>query len=145
MVWREQKDHATDCYFCLTNTQGFYQKTRKKILYPSLPFAIRPVAHSDELSVPKPPVTLPEPLAKSLESSCDTEFQDEPNTNCPHLITQQELNDLVYDLNLTKRKSELLGSRLQQWKLLAPCTKVTLYRQQSELLSNLFSENGELC
>ena len=32
MVWREQKDYVTECYFCLTDTQGFRQKTRKKIL-----------------------------------------------------------------------------------------------------------------
>ena len=67
MVWREQKVHATDCYFCLTNTQGYNHKTRKKIVYPSLPSAIRPVEHSDELPVPIPPETLPEPMAESSE------------------------------------------------------------------------------
>ena len=60
---------------------GFYHKTRKKILYPSLPSAICNLSSStDELPVPKPTVTLPEPLTKSSESSCDSEFQDEPNT-----------------------------------------------------------------
>ena len=74
MVWRELKDHATDCYFCLTNTQGYNHIARKKIVYPSLPSTIRPVEHSDELSVPIPPETLPEPMAESSESSCDSEF-----------------------------------------------------------------------
>ena len=144
MVWREQKDHVTDCYFCLTDTQGFHHKTRKKILHPILPSAIRPVAHSDELPVPKSPVTLPEQPKESSESCCDSEFNDEPNTNYPHLITQQEINELVLDLNLPKSKSELLGSRLKQWNLLASEAKVTVYRRLSELLCNLFSKDGEL-
>ena len=76
MVWREQKDHVTDCYFCLTDTQGFRHKTRKKILYPSLSSAIRPVAHSDQLPVPKPPVTLPETFVESSQSSCNSAFED---------------------------------------------------------------------
>ena len=75
MVWKEQKDHVTNCYFCLTDLQRFRLKTRKKILYPSLPFAIRPVAHSDQLPVPKPPVTLPETSAESSQSSCNNELQ----------------------------------------------------------------------
>jgi hypothetical protein len=36
----------------------------------------------------------------------------------PHLITQPELNDLVQDLKLCKEQVQLLGSRLQEWKLL---------------------------
>ena len=35
-----------------------------------------------------------------------------------HRNTHEELNDLVRDLDLTKSKAELLGSRLQQWNLL---------------------------
>ena len=119
-------------------------KIKNKKNKKSLPSAIRPVAHSDQLPVPKPPVTLPETSAESSQSSCISKFEDEPNTHCPHLITQQELNDLVRDLNLPKSKSELLGSRLQQWNLLAPGTKVTVYRRRSQLFSNLFSKDGEL-
>ena len=144
VLWPEQKDHVTDCYFCLTDIHGFHHKTRKKILYPNLPSVIRPVAHSNEIPVPKPTVKLPQPPEESSESCCNSEFDNEPKTNCPHLKTQQELNDLVRDLNLPKSKSELLGSRLQQWILLAPGTEVAVYRRQLELLSNLFSKNREV-
>ena len=59
MIWREQKDHVRDCYFCLTNVQGHIHKTRKNIQYPDLPFAIRLVQHSVDLSIPMPPSSLP--------------------------------------------------------------------------------------
>ena len=36
----------------------------------------------------------------------------------PHLLDQSDLNDLVRDLVSTKKKSELLASRLKQWNLL---------------------------
>ena len=61
------------------------------------------------------------------------------------MINQEDLNDLVRDLNLTKSNSELLASRLQQWNLLAPHTKVTFYRQRSQDLTSHFSTDGELC
>lgn len=40
MIWREQKDHVTDCYFCLTRVSGYSKKNKKAITYPNLPLAI---------------------------------------------------------------------------------------------------------
>ena len=40
MIWREQLDHVTDFYFCLTNTRGFSQKNKARIVYPNLYSAI---------------------------------------------------------------------------------------------------------
>ena len=68
MVWREPWNHADDCYFCLTNNTGFNASSRKKIKYPNLWSAMRPVPHSDDLPVPTPPVN------KDLLSSSDEEM-----------------------------------------------------------------------
>ena len=35
MVWREPRNHADDCYFCLTNITGFNASSREKIKYPT--------------------------------------------------------------------------------------------------------------
>ena len=51
LVWREQKDHCTDCYFCLVKTSEFNKKNKSKIEYPNLMPAIRPMPHSDEIPV----------------------------------------------------------------------------------------------
>ena len=51
MIWIEPSNHSNDCYFCLVNTIGFNTRNKSKILYLSLPSAIRPVAHSDEIPV----------------------------------------------------------------------------------------------
>ena len=52
MVWREPKDHHSDCYFCGIKTKGINRKNRNSVSYPSLDSAIRPVSHSEELPVP---------------------------------------------------------------------------------------------
>ena len=52
MVWREPKEHLTDCYFCLANTKGIGKKNRQNFFYPSIPSAIRPVLYSDEFPPP---------------------------------------------------------------------------------------------
>ena len=43
-----------------------------------------------------------------LSESSDSEFVSKQR----HLITQEELNDLVRDLSLTKESAEVFGSRL---------------------------------
>jgi len=53
MVWREQKDNVTDCYFCMTNVSGYSSKNRMLIEYPNLQSEMRPVPHDMSLPVPK--------------------------------------------------------------------------------------------
>ena len=43
---------------------------------------------------------------------CDPTFAVASFSNEPHLLTQGDLNDIVRDLNLSKKQAELLGSRL---------------------------------
>ena len=103
----------------------------KKIKYPNLRSAMRPVPHSDDLPVPTPPVN------KDLLSSSDEEMPSREDSaesislediestysgtsgNEPHWITQEDLNDLARDLYLSKQQSELLAS-----------TKMRLFKSQ---------------
>ena len=131
MVWREPRDHVADCYFCLTNITGFSKGMEHKIQYLDFHSARRPVKHDDSLPVPVPPESYTlssvssdeEPMACDDVAQCSSTHSD-PNyapvsdTKEPHVISQEELNDLVRDLNLPKTKALLLASRLQQWNLL---------------------------
>ena len=142
MVWRESRNPADDCYFCLTNITGFNASSRKKIKYLNLRSAMKPVSHSDDLPVPTP-------VNKDLFSSSDEEMpsredsaesiylEDTESTysgtsgNEPHWITQ-ELNDLARDLYLSKQQSELLASRLKQWNLVQEDVRITSFRNRNK-------------
>ena len=144
MVWREPRNHADDCYFCLTNITGFNASSRKKIKYPNLRSAMRPVPHSDDLPVPTPPVN------KDLLSSSDEEMPSREDSaesislkdiestysgtsgNEPHWITQEDLNDLARDLYLSKQQSELLASRLKQWNLVQEDVRISSFRNRNK-------------
>jgi hypothetical protein len=130
LVWREQKDHLTDCYFCLTKISRIFLKSKHSIQYPSLPSAVRPMLHSQDLPVSKPPEKWtidddnsddePVPMEQDISNP---DFQ--PSTsNELHLISQGELNDLVRDLNLSKIQTEFLGSQLHGWNLLQKNTNI---------------------
>ena len=45
MIWREPRNHVTNCYFCMVNTKDVGKKNQHKISYPSIPLAIRPAPH----------------------------------------------------------------------------------------------------
>ena len=153
MIWREQTDHATDCYFCLTNIKGFSRKNKSKIIYPNCNSALKPVPHGNDLPVPSPPsLEKQESEESSTEhettgsEACESEEDTEGCiTKKPTLINQSMLNDLVRDLTLTKDKAEILGSRLKQWNLLEKDTKISKFRLRHEKLSSFFDVKDNLC
>ena len=137
MVWREQADHVNDCYFRMTNVDGFSSKSKGNIKYPNLPSAIGPISHSAELPPPlftSLPKVVDEPESSTTEESSLEEDCYEPiaDYRSPILITQAFLNDLVRDLNLPKESAELLRSRLQHNNLLAPNTTYSWYRRREK-------------
>jgi hypothetical protein len=48
----------------------------------------------------------------------------------PQLIEQSELSDPICDPNMSRQQAELLGSRLQQWNLLAEGTGISVFRKR---------------
>ena len=52
MVWREGKDHVTDCYFCMTDLKVINRKNKHHVQYPDVSSAIKPVSHDPDLPVP---------------------------------------------------------------------------------------------
>ena len=159
MVWREPKDHVTDCYFCLVNTKGVGKKNRQKISYPCIPSAIRPTPHSEELPVPVfngfvlsedegsehdqqehegRDDGLQEMVSESEASSSDTK-----QSSAPQQFSQPELNDLVRDLGLSKKAAEVLASRLQEKNLLDHSANVSYFRKRDQIFVAFFSEDKQ--
>ena len=152
MVWREQKDHFTDCYFCMIKISGFSKKTKSKIKYPDCSSAIKLMPYNTEHPVPEFPAEIM-PFHSESEASMDvgtssaSEFEDcaderasiNPDTT-HHFLSQGDLQDLSRDLNLSKEKSELLGSRLKQWSLLQKGVSISFFRERHIDLASFFSE-----
>ena len=78
MVWREQSDHVTDCYCCMTAIRGFSRKNKFKISYPVCKSAIKLVLHSPDLPLPQPPTEKKDSLSVNACESTSTESGEEP-------------------------------------------------------------------
>ena len=52
MVWREPRNHVSDCYFSTIDVTGINRKNRNVLKYPDLELERCPVAHSVEYPVP---------------------------------------------------------------------------------------------
>ncbi|UYV67940.1 hypothetical protein LAZ67_5002553 [Cordylochernes scorpioides] len=58
--------------------------------------------------------------------------------------SNRDLNDLVRDLDLSKKQSELLGSRLKGWNLLHKGTKVCFFRNRQDEFQDFYSQENDL-
>jgi hypothetical protein len=147
MVWREPTDHVLDCYFCLTSVIGVTAKSRHTVQYPNLP-------HNADLPVPKAPTNMTLSDSESSDEDlgqantniyCDPTFAGACSSNEPRLLTQGDLNDIICDLNLSKKQTEILGYRLKCWNLLCQEIKVCFSHGCHEEFKDFFSqEDGVL-
>jgi hypothetical protein len=77
---------------------------------------------------------------------CDQTFVGACSSNEPHLLTEGNLNNIVCDLNLSKKPAELLGSKLKGWDLLHLDSKVCFYHWHHAEFKDFFSlEDGVSC
>lgn len=72
-------------------------------------------------------------------------YEPDVDENEPHLLSQEDLNDLVRDLSLSKEKAELLGSRLKKWNLLRQGTKISVFRDSHSILASFYQMEEDIC
>jgi hypothetical protein len=81
-------------------------------------------------------------IAQDKESwGSDSDFQ---TTSLSERFDQNEFSNLIRDLNLSKKSSELLASRLKEKNVLHPGTKITYYRRREKDLLLFFTEDNNL-
>jgi hypothetical protein len=81
-------------------------------------------------------------IAQGKESgSSDSDLQ---TTSHSERFDQNELSDLIRDLNLSKKSSELLVSRLKEKNVINLGTKITFYLRRKEDMLTFFTEDKNL-
>lgn len=80
------------------------------------------------------------------ESDSDSDSDDvyQPDDAEPKLFLQDDLDDLIRDLDLPKTSAELLASRLQERRLLAPGTIISRYRHCEQEFHKFFTSEAGL-
>lgn len=148
-IWREPTNHHDDCYFCIVDISKYKKgkDRRTAIVYPNIPSSIAPVPHCEDLPIPTPTSLTVISDTDESEDIEDVTFNIAGSSNSPHFPTQPELNDLVRDLSLTKENAEVLTSRLNEWNLLDPSCKTSMYRKRHLTFSHFFKvlEGNLLC
>jgi hypothetical protein len=139
----------------MVNISGYSEKTKHKIEYKNLDSARRPIPHDDEMPVPTPPkdkivsindeTVCEEAISEGESASGDPQYTPDITETDLEPFSQEELNDLIRNLSLSKEKAELLSSRLQQKNLLQDYVKITHYRSRNHALASFFAVDGPLC
>lgn len=130
MTWHYQLFHKPDdCYFCQTNTSGYTFKTRKSVKYPNVVTVTKPIYSHDEV-----PITCISAVKIEKELEEEEYLPSKSFKTERHLISNADFGDLIRDLNLSKRQSEILGSRVKQWNLVENDFRATSCRRSDRTL-----------
>ncbi|XP_049800441.1 uncharacterized protein LOC126235714 [Schistocerca nitens] len=106
-----------------------------------------PVQHADNLPVPsrtRGQIPSDSEISSTQEITDDDSLYHCTSESSPHLLTQADLNDLVSDLELSKQKAQLFGSRLQEYNLLHQSTKISVFRHREHAFISYFSTDEAL-
>ena len=116
------------------------------LLFQYLVSAIRPVPHGTDLPVPSPPENLSdESESSSLQSATEEMYFESHQYDSPiDKFTQSKLNDQIKELQITKERSELLGSRLREKNMLASGVKFSWYRNREKEFRKYYAQEDQL-
>ena len=150
-ILRKPSDHHTDCYFCIVDpTKRRKGKNAPPIEYPDIPLSMAPVPYNT--------TDLPVPQSPSRDQSCPAEASSEDSEKigssssafvmrrprrlgykrCPYCSNQEDINNLIREMALTKSNAELLISRLKHLDLLDVSLRITFQRKRHRGFSTFF-------
>ncbi|KYN50270.1 hypothetical protein ALC62_08512 [Cyphomyrmex costatus] len=146
MEWREPTSHPSDCYFCSCNVTGHNKNSKKRIIYPNIESVSYPIYKNDFIrqnvkEIEEGEECTDEYFSENRDSDEDGTNSDDESAS---KFNQEELNDLVRDLGLSKESSELLASRLKEKKSLTRGTSITFYRERDSSFRKYFCKESYL-
>jgi len=109
---------------------------------------MKQIPHDENLPFPEPPengLAFLEQMeskdgssSEAIRHAAEDQYVPEERTSEPKWFNQQELNDHIRDLSLSKDKAELLASRLKEINLLESDVRDCHNRIQNNILKALF-------
>lgn len=170
-IWREPSSSA-DCYFCITDVSGIKQLKPELIVYPEVSTVTRAILATErnsnshttkdlvtdmvELNVEgnsEKDTTSHDAIEEEIDGDENNAEDDSTEEFVPYNQTstkevkqysQEELNDLIRNLGLSKEAAELLASDLKSRNMLTQTTKVTFYRNRDKEYRSFFTQDSNL-
>ena len=107
------------------------RKTKKALFTHAISSSIAPVLHCKDLLIPEPPVLeSSSSVSTSFEEDTNAYFDKTGTSKKPHFPNQQEMDDLIQNMELTKETAKLFTSRQKEWHLPDSTCKVSKYRKR---------------
>ena len=75
----------------------------------------------------------------SSEEDTDVDFDKAGTSKEPHFPNEQEMDNLIRDMGLTKENAERLTSRLKEWHLLDSTCRASKYRKRHLSFAHFFT------